>query len=178
MIDVEEINDPEQLTDRRLLWNALFPQTPGATFFQSLDWLEVYCRHFAAAQRLRVLVVSADGRPVGILPLVVQTERTRLGRVRTLTYPLHDWGTFYGPIGPNPTATLLAGLRHVRRTPRNWDMLDLRWVDVDGCDRGRTERHGTDRLSSLQAGLGRCPADRDRGHVAGLLEQPGQEMAA
>ncbi|MGO8688312.1 MAG: GNAT family N-acetyltransferase [Thermoguttaceae bacterium] len=140
MIDVEEINDPEQLTDRRLLWNALFPQTPGATFFQSLDWLEVYCRHFAAAQRLRVLVVSADGRPVGILPLVVQTERTRLGRVRTLTYPLHDWGTFYGPIGPNPTATLLAGLRHVRRTPRDWDMLDLRWVDVDGCDRGRTER--------------------------------------
>ena len=37
---------------------------------------------------------------------------TGVGRVRTLTYPLHDWGTFYGPIGPNPTATLLAGLPH------------------------------------------------------------------
>ena len=60
-----------------------------------------------------VLVVRADGRPLGILPLVVQRESTRVGRVRTLTYPLHDWGTFYGPIGPNPTATLLAGLRHV-----------------------------------------------------------------
>ena len=140
MICVEEINDLEQLACRRLLWNALLPQTPGATFFQSFDWLEVYWRHFGAGQRLRVLVVRADGQPLGILPLVVQRERTRVGRVRTLTYPLHDWGTFYGPIGPNPTATLLEGLRHVARTPRDWDMLDLRWVDLDGCDRGRTEQ--------------------------------------
>ena len=71
---------------------------------------------------------------------MVRSESTRVGQVRTLTYPLHDWATFYGPIGPNPTATLLAGLRHVHRTRRDWDMLDLRWVDVDGCDRGRTER--------------------------------------
>ncbi len=57
-----------------------------------------------------------------------------------LTYPLNDWATFFGPIGPNPSATLVAGLRHVRETPRDWDVLDLRWVDVDGTDLGRTER--------------------------------------
>ena len=124
MIDVEEINDPEQLADRRLLWNALLPQTPGATFFQSLDWLEVYCRHFAAAQRLRVLVVSADGRPVGILPLVVRTERTRVGRVRTLTYPLARLGHVlwshrpqshgHAPGGPAPRPPHAARLGHAR----------------------------------------------------------------
>ena len=178
MIHVEEIDDPEQLADRRLLWNALLPQTPGATFFQSLDWLEVYCRHFAAAERLRALVVSADDRPVGILPLVVQTERTRLGQVRTLTYPLHDWGTFYGPIGPNPTATLMAGLRHVRRTPRDWTCSTSAGLTWTAATAGHRARDGTDRLSSLQAGLGRCPADRDRGRLAGLLEQSGEEMAA
>ena len=140
MIHVEEINDIERLADDRLLWNALLPQTPGASFFHSLDWLELYWRHFGGDQRLRALVVRADRQPVGILPLVVQREQTRVGKVRTLTYPLHDWGTFYGPIGPNPTATLLAGLRHIARTRRDWDMLDLRWIDVDGCDRGRSER--------------------------------------
>ena len=66
MIHVEEINELDQLAGRRLLWNALLPQTRGATFFHSLDWLEVYWQHFGAGQRLRTLVVSADGRPLGI----------------------------------------------------------------------------------------------------------------
>lgn len=139
MLHVQEINDLDQLAGFRLHWNALLPQTPGATFFHSLDWLEVYWRHFGAGQRLRVLVVCAEGRPLGFLPLVVRNEDTRVGTVRTLSYPLHDWGTFYGPIGPNPTATLLAGLRYLRTAPRDWDVLDLRWVDFNGADRGRTE---------------------------------------
>ena len=94
----------------------MLPRTSAASFFHSFDWLEIYWRHFGDGQRLRVLVVRAGGEPLGILPLVVRSERTRLGTVRTLTYPLHDWGTFYGPIGPNPTATLLAGFApHQRR---------------------------------------------------------------
>ena len=179
MIHVEEINQIERLADRRLLWNALLSQTRGANFFQSLDWLEIYWRHFGAGQRLRVLVVSAAGGPVGILPLVVRTESTRVGRVRTLTYPLHNWGTFYGPIGPNPTATLLAGLRHVGHSPRRLGHarppLGQRGRLQSGADRADD---GTGRLSPRQAGLGRGPADPDRGHLAGVLEQPRQEMAA
>ena len=138
MIYVKELSDITQLDSCRLAWKSLLLQTRGASFFQSLDWLEAYWRHFGGDQRLRVLLVCAENRPVGILPLVVRTEPTRVGPVRILTYPLHDWGTFYGPIGPNPTATLLAGLRHIYQTPRNWDLVDLRWVDLDGTDRGRT----------------------------------------
>ena len=140
MSSVEEINSLQDLARCRLLWESLCPRTPGATFFHTLDWLEVYWRHFGSGQKLRVLVVSAADRPIGILPLVVQTERTRLGPVRILTYPLHGWGTVYGPVGPNPTATLLAGLGHIRRTRRDWDLLDLRWIDKAGADRGRTSR--------------------------------------
>lgn len=139
MMHVEEINDIDELGSHRLFWNLLLPQTRNATFFQSLDWLEVYWKHYGGGQRLRVLVVCCDRRPVGILPLVVRSESTRVGRLRVLTYPLDDWGTFYGPIGPNPTATLTAGLRHVRQTARDWDLLDLRWIDRHGCDHGRTE---------------------------------------
>ncbi len=139
MVHVEEINDIHELSSYRLVWNLLLPQTRQATFFQSLDWLETYWKHFGDGQRLRAMVVCAEGRPLGILPLVVRTEQTRVGRVRVLTYPLHGWGTFYGPIGPNPTATLTAGLRHIRQTPRDWDLLDFRWVDREGCDHGRTE---------------------------------------
>ena len=139
MFRIEEINDLQRLADYRLLWNLLLSQTPEANFFQSFDWLQAYWQHYGHDQQLRVLLVWADEELVGILPLVVRREPSRAGRLRVLTYPLHDWGSFYGPLGSNPTATLVAGLRHVHRTPRDWDWIDLRWVDADGRDGGRTE---------------------------------------
>ena len=140
MPSVEEINDIRDLAGYRLLWNSLLPQTGNATFFHSLDWLGVYWKHYGGNQKLRTLIVSAADRPIGIVPLVIRREQTRVGPVRTLTFPLHNWGTFYGPLGPNPTATLLAGLNHVRQTRRDWDLFDLRWVDKVGYDFGRTQR--------------------------------------
>ena len=136
MAQVVEINDPAELAGCRLLWTKLYSETAGASFFHSLDWLETYWRHHGDRQRLRVLVVEAAGGPIGILPLVVRRETTRLGTIRVLTYPLEDWGSFYGPIGPYPTATLIAGLGHVRRTEVDWDLIDLRWIDgLAACDR-------------------------------------------
>jgi len=140
MSEVVEVNDIEELAGYRLLWNLLLPQTRGATFFQTLDWLQTYWKHYGAGQKLRVLIVSSCGSPIGIVPLTVISEQTRAGRVDVLTYPLKDWGSFYGPIGPNPTATLAAAMRHIRSTPRDWDMLDLRWTDTEGHDRRRTQR--------------------------------------
>ena len=61
---------------------------------------------FGAGQTLRVIVVLDDDRAAGIVPLVVRSERSKLGAFRVLTFPLHDWGSFYGPIGPDPGGTL------------------------------------------------------------------------
>jgi CelD/BcsL family acetyltransferase involved in cellulose biosynthesis len=135
---VEEINDIEKLAGYRLLWNSLLPQTRNASFFHGLDWLETYWRHFGRGQRLRVLIVSVGGKPQGILPLVVRRERTGIGPIRVLTYPLDGWGTFLGPIGPGATVTLLGAMKHVAATRRDWDTIDLRGVDVDRADHGRT----------------------------------------
>lgn len=134
MPPVLEINQIEQLAQFRSEWRELLRQTPGASFFQSLEWLDVYWRHFGHGQKLRVLIAVSDDRPVGVVPLVVTREKTRLGSVRTLTFPLHDWGSFYGPIGPSPEETLTAALEHVRQTPRDWDLLELRWQGAVGTD--------------------------------------------
>jgi CelD/BcsL family acetyltransferase involved in cellulose biosynthesis len=140
MASVEEINRIEELAGFRPVWDALLARTDGRSFFHTLPWLEVYWEHFGAGQRLRALIVSDRGELIGIMPLVVRAERTRLGSVRVLTYPLDDWGSFYGPIGPQPEATLAAGLAHVRRTPRDWDILELRWIDPAGPYGRQTER--------------------------------------
>ncbi len=164
MIEVREINRIEELGQFRPAWRSLLERTQGASFFHSQEWLECYWKHFATGQRLRILVATEDGQPVGIMPLVVRTESTRVGRLRMLTYPLQDWATFFGPIGPSPSATLVACLRRVRQTPRDWDVLDLRWIDRDGADLGRTER------AMAQTGFRPCPQKWDR---TSLLELPG-----
>ncbi|MFW6169699.1 MAG: GNAT family N-acetyltransferase [Planctomycetota bacterium] len=139
MAHVVEINRPEQLEDLRLVWNSLASQTPGLSLFHTLDWLQVYWKHFGAGQHLRVLLVVSANKPIGIVPLTVIEEKTRAGRVRVLTYPLHDHGTFYGPIGPNPAATLTLAFNYLHASPREWDLLDMRWVNRDEHDRFRTK---------------------------------------
>lgn len=128
MADVLEINSLEELQSYRLLWNSLLPQTPKASFFHTFNWFETYWKHFGQERRMRVLIVYGAGRPVGIVPLCVQRERYFVGPVRVLTYPLSDWGMWYGPIGPHPTACMLMAMRHLHDTPRDWDLLDLRWI--------------------------------------------------
>ncbi len=140
MVEVVEINDIEELSQYRLLWNSLFAATPNASFFLTYDWLEANWRHFGQDQKLRVLIPYAAGQPLGILPLCVRREKYRLSTVRVLTYPLDNWGTWYGPIGPNPAATMMAAMQHLRTTPRDWDMIELRWVAADSSAGGKTAR--------------------------------------
>lgn len=137
---VVEINDLRTLASYRLAWDALLAQSPYSNYFQTLDWLSIYWQHYGADCRLRVLAVQIGGRTIGFLPLVERTETSKVGSLRVLTYPLHDWGSFFGPIGPNATATLLAAMGHIARCERHWDVLDLRWIDESIADRGRTPR--------------------------------------
>ncbi len=138
---VREINDPGDLVPIFPIWDKLLGQTPGATFFQSAQWLASYWKHFGDRQRLRVLVVEDDnGTVTGIVPLVVRSSRRRMAGVRVLTYPLDDWGSYFGPIGPDPARTLATGLAHIRRTPRDWQIIELPWVDTLGDDAGCTQQ--------------------------------------
>ena len=65
----KEITDISRLDGYRTAWRELLRQTPGASFFQSLEWLEVYWKHFGKGKHLRVMIVEEDRQPIGILPL-------------------------------------------------------------------------------------------------------------
>src|SRR5688572_1495880 len=128
---IVEVNEIDQLLSHRDEWARLLGETPDAGFFQTLDWLSIYWRHFGRDQRLRTLLVYDEERLVGILPLAVKPLATRGGAVRTLGYPLDGWETRYGPIGANARAVLSAGLRHVDQTARDWDVLELDCTPLD-----------------------------------------------
>lgn len=143
MSGVIELNEMSEVKSFQADWNRLLALTPGGNFFQSLDWLEVYWKHFQADQKLRVLVVRDSEVITGIVPLCEQTMETRYGDCRILTYPFDDWGSFYGPVSANPEATLTEALNYIKQPPlplREWDLLDLRCVDSDGFDGGATEK--------------------------------------
>lgn len=128
MLRVLEINESQDLSYVRCNWHRLWESTPGSTFFQTLEWLQIYWKHFGEGKQLRVLLVLDGQRLVGVVPLVVVKEPTRLGKVRVLTYPLADWGTHFSVLAENPQLTLRRALQHIQEQSRNWDMIDLRWL--------------------------------------------------
>jgi len=134
MYEVREFYRLEQIEPLAAAWNQLLVQTPGASLFHSLEWLRAYWRHFGARLRWRVIGVFEGGELAGVVPLVVRREHSRVGPIRVLTYPLDNWGSFYGPIGPKPEAVLEAAMAFVRRQPRDWDVLELRWAGMPGTD--------------------------------------------
>ncbi|PQO35354.1 GNAT family N-acetyltransferase [Blastopirellula marina] len=134
MLRVVEINEIEALATIRANWRKLWLETPYASFFHTLDWLRIYWRHFGRDQRLRVLIVLEGDQMVGVVPLTVVTETTRLGSVRVLTYPLSEWGSYYGPLGVDRYKVLSAAFRHIRETPRDWELFDLRWVALEDME--------------------------------------------
>jgi len=138
MAQVTEITQIEALADYRVAWETLLAETPGASFFHSLDWLTAYWEHFGQDKRLRVLLVEAEGRLRGIVPLVLRRERTRLGWLRVLGYPLDDWGSFYGPIGPATGETLTQALGWIKEGPTDWDLVELRGIEENSAQDAAT----------------------------------------
>jgi CelD/BcsL family acetyltransferase involved in cellulose biosynthesis len=140
MIEVQAIDDIEELASYRLFWNSWLPDTPRASFFHTLEWLETYWDHFGDDQQLRALVVRSAGKPIGIVPLCIRRQRHRFGAVRVLGYPLDDWGTSFGPIGSNRAVAMLAAMQHLRHADRDWDLMELRWTSSPWSDDARAAR--------------------------------------
>jgi hypothetical protein len=138
MISVAEFHTGDQLQSLRLPWTELWLKTKHASFFQSFDWFDSAQKQFAENESMRVFVVSLAGKTIGILPCVLRRSSSRFGTIRRLTNGPVGGAAFSRPIGPNPTATLVACMRHLRQSTRDWDLLDFQQVDVSGIDRGRT----------------------------------------
>jgi len=125
-MNVYEIQKIEELDRIRETWSQLLSQMGNATFFHTLDWLEVYWKHFSQDQQLRVIVAEDNGEVIGIVPLVVRRQMTKVGKLRYLTFPLDDWGSQYGPIGTNAESFLPDVLEYIFQSARNWEIFELR----------------------------------------------------
>ncbi len=128
---VRLVSSAEQLAGLRAEWNRLWRQTPGATFFGSWEWIDCFWRHYGQGKQLQVVLWQPEGELRGILPLVVDRQWTKVGPLRFLTYPLQNWGTFYSPLGPDPEQTLRATLPWLLEHSSGWDVLELRWVQLE-----------------------------------------------
>ena len=128
MLEIVEINELSSLAEYREAWDLLYAATPGANFFQSFSWLEVYWKFFSENQHFRVLVIKKNGTPLGFLPLVEKNITTRMGRLRLLTFPLDNWGSFYGPVGSEPGKILATSLEYLQKQPNRVDFFELRWI--------------------------------------------------
>ena len=134
-----EIRDVEKLESYRLAWTALWRAGRRPWFSQSIDWVAAFVRLQSDRVALRTLFISDDEELLGIVPLVLTTESTRGGPLRTLRYPLFEGFGCCGPIGSQPTFVLLEAMQYLARHADEWDVLDLAGIDVEEVDHGRTK---------------------------------------
>lgn len=134
MITVAEYNNVEQLKPLADLWERFFERTPDPCFSHSWDWLSGLDSTNA---KLRVLLGSVSGRPFGFLPLQVESRKTEFGEFRVLTNAGSRFFPFAGPVGPHTTAMLTAGMRHLHRSPRDWDLIEFDLLHPSETERSR-----------------------------------------
>ncbi len=138
MLHVAEFRTMEKLSSLRATWQKLWEKTPRSSFQQSYDWFTSFIENWGSDQAFRVLVVTVASKPIGIVPLIVETTESRLGTIRSLKYPISGWGTYYGVVGPHPAATLAAAMRHLQQSKRDWETIELTNIDNVDSDRERT----------------------------------------
>ncbi|MDA0590977.1 MAG: GNAT family N-acetyltransferase [Planctomycetota bacterium] len=149
MLAVTELSSIDDLARIRMTWRRLWEQSLDASFFQSWDWLRSYLRIFGEGQKLRALVISDGATPVGIVPLLQQSVRTRLGVAGVLRYPAFAPGSTCGPIGVQTGQALARAIRHALRG-RDCKAMELGRVDESGVDGGRTRTAMTDCRLNVQ----------------------------
>ena len=126
MIECEIIDHPEDLSRISDDWARLLADTPHASFFQSHQWLAVRWQHQLPTDAgFRIVVVKEKGIVSGIVPLVIQLKQTPLGSIRKLRFPIDNWGSFYGAIGPDPEGTMTEAARFLQAETRDHDLLEF-----------------------------------------------------
>lgn len=166
MLTVTQYNSLDSLADLRNIWTELWEQSRYASLFNSFDGFVDHCRLIAegaSPYEPCVLVVTMAGRPVGILPLVRQTFRTKLGTMRRISAPQSQWRTSIEPVGPNSAITLLAAMKHLRDNSRDWDLLELHVDSEAGRRRLMNAVHSTGMSVREQSGPERAIVQIDSG---------------
>lgn len=154
---VHEINSIEEVSEFRPVWHHLLRESPNASFVQTPEWLETYWEHFGDGQKLRVFVIAQDGETSAIVPFIVASADTSLGKLRYLTLPWTFLGIGHRPIGPNPLHALTQAAKHIVRTKRDWDIVDYRCVEPSAPERNKVKHalgHGGLKLTVRAWGEG------------------------
>lgn len=151
MLSVHEAAEVSQPRHLRHLWHSLWSRTPRASFRQTPEFLEAsFTRPHSAADRWRLLIVSAWGRPIGIVPFREQTVRRTFGSFRVLSLPESPWGDCPGPVGPHPATTLTAAVRYLLDHDDSWDVLELPEVAALGVEPTRMAQALNSRRTVVQ----------------------------
>lgn len=145
---LECVTDRARFRALRNEWQDLFQRCPGATPFNSWDWLYSWWQAYGLGRQLRILLVHVDGVLVGIAPLGMAPETTALRTSCRVLRFIGD-GSFDSDhlgflIDPARLATVMRQVEHWLRHDREWDAVVLREITAtSGLDARMHDLAGT-----------------------------------
>lgn len=119
-VEILEVNDLATLSELASLWPNLLRANPRPRFSQSLEWLELYLRHFGNRERLRAFCCDRQGEMIG---LTVLMETRSHGR-SILSLPRVGWQVAC-PLGVDSALQWSAIGKYLRERMAGTDGLDL-----------------------------------------------------
>lgn len=132
---VETIQEFESLREQ---WTSLLFQCPEKDIFLTWEWLFAWWKWLGQPEhQLWILLFHDDERLIGIAPLMLSLKRkygVNLNWLENIGNPECDVSTF---ISIEPEKTTKAFLRYLREKQREWDVLELKQVNMSNTGNQR-----------------------------------------
>lgn len=130
--DIQVVTEYRAFVDLEATWNQLVDQAAIEFPFVRHEWVRAFWDCFDHGGSLYILLVMAQGRPIGIAPLM--RDRTRMygilvRRIRALTNVYSERFDFILPIDAKECSAAIWA--HLAAHAREWDVLELRQLPAD-----------------------------------------------
>lgn len=124
-LHIRAITSVKEFTDLEQIWDGLLEKAEIDHPFLEYLWIRTWLECFGVDSSLRMLLVSADGEPIAIAPLILTTVRLHGIKVRRLGFPYNSHVPRAGFIVARGRDEAYPAIWKYLSERRDWDLIQL-----------------------------------------------------
>lgn len=126
-MDIKRISTYDEFLKLEPVWNSLLARSDMDCPFMTFEWLKLWWESFGSGSEMLVLLLSENGSPAAIVPLMVTTMRRRGIKVRAVQFMANYFSLRSGMImSPGSERAAGAALDWIMSSGIEYDLI---WLD-------------------------------------------------